>query len=111
MVDIQVEAIVAPARPMACASGGYTSDTTPSKLLTIALNLDDNTDHMSMIFDETVDHDSYVPDRFIVHSTANGGTKYPLTGGSVVTADGPAMKVVLSKADRDQIKLLADLAT
>jgi hypothetical protein len=74
-----------------------------------ALDLDDNMDHMTLVFDETVDVSTYDAGMFTFHSLASGGTSYQLVGGRVLTTDAPTVTVQLSKADRDAIKLLADM--
>jgi hypothetical protein len=88
----------------------YGNDVSMPQLQTIAVNLDGNKDHMTLVFDETVQSSTYKAGHFTVHSTAAGGTSYKLTGGRVLSSDGPTQHVELSKRDRDSIKLLMDLA-
>ena len=87
------------------------SDVTGPVLQEFRFDLDSG--HLSLTFSETVLASSVNTTAFSLQSTAtatNDTLTYTLTGGEILTPDGPIVTIELSADDLDELKLVSGLA-
>ena len=87
----------------------YTRDTTRPSLNGFDLNL--KTRELTLYFSETVNSSSVNPFGILLVNAVDGDTRYRLTGGDVVSEDGPVIVLVITITDKNGIKAAEDLAT
>jgi hypothetical protein len=87
----------------------YTEDLTAPAFISATVNM--NNLQIRVVFDETVNASSVIPQNVIIQSQQSAGSMVRLTGGSVTSSDSTIVVVTLSNTDANRIKAQRDLAT
>ena len=83
----------------------YTPDTTRPRLEAFDLNM--RTREITLYFSETVNATSLIP---LGIRIVNGDVQYQLTGGEVISSDGPIIIIIVTITDKNEIKARDTLA-